>query len=395
VRRFDPAAGGQVGGEHPDADVTDEQTIPPQTGQAGQPDSPLELSAPDWKESLRRAIREFKTDRGALVSAGMAFYWFLAIFPALLAAVGFIGLVNASPQFIRDMQEAIRSTLPGSGARVLTDALDQTTRGSGDGSLGAALLGTGLALWSASAGFVALQAGLDVAYDVEEERTFVQKRLRAFLLIVVSAVLGGIATVLIVFGQPLGETLRDNLPFGGAFVLVWTLLRWVLGLAALSTLFAAYYYLGPNRGTPRWTWLSPGGVLATIIWLLASLGFSFYVTSFASYAETYGSFTGVVVLMLWLFLSAIAVMVGGELNAELERQGEFRRRRDRRGGGARPSPQASPTPTPTPAPVAQAPPARQPAAARAGSEPAPPPPSDGDSYEDEWLASMRRLRDKN
>jgi membrane protein len=138
-------------------------------------------------------------------------------------------------------------------------------------------------------------------------------------------VLGGVATALIVFGAPLGDALRDNLPFGRAFVLLWTVVRWVLGLSALVVLFAAIYYLAPNRTSPRWVWVSPGGILAAVIWLVASLGFSFYVSSFGKYAQTYGSLAGVVVLLLWLYLTGLALVLGGELNAELERQSAARR----------------------------------------------------------------------
>jgi membrane protein len=137
-------------------------------------------------------------------------------------------------------------------------------------------------------------------------------------------VLGGLATALIVFGAPLGNSLRDNLPFGSAFVLLWTVLRWAVGLVALVALFATIYYVAPNRDSPKWVWVSPGGILAGAIWLAASLGFSFYVSSFGKYAETYGSLAGVVVLLLWLYLTALAVVLGGELNAELERQSAAR-----------------------------------------------------------------------
>lgn len=304
--------------------MADASTPPAQKG-TEQPRSPLGLEAPDWKETLRRTAAEFKADRAALISAGMAFYWFLAIFPALLAAVGVFGLVNAGPQATESLTKAIRTTLPGDAADVLSGAVSQApSRGA---SLVAVVVGLALALWSASAGMVAVESGLDVAYDVpeERERKFVKKRLYALALMGVAAVLGGIATVLVVFGAPLGEIIRDDVPFGGAFVIVWTLVRWVLAVAAVAVLFAAFYYLGPNRESPRWSWLSPGGVIAALIWLASSLAFSFYVSSFGSYAKTYGSLAGVVVLLLWLYLSALAVVVGGELNAELERQAAIKR----------------------------------------------------------------------
>ena len=302
------------------ADDCNEIPIPSQTGEGAQQESPLELSGPDWKESARRTAREMKDDRATLVAAGMAFYWFLAVFPGLLAAIGLLGLFNASTVAIESITKAIRAALPGDAADVLTDAVSKAGQQSDGAAVVAALLGLAVAMWSASAGMVAMQAGLDVAYDVGEERKFLKKRAVAFALLGATAVLGGLATALVVFGQPLGEAIRDNLPLDSAFVVVWTIARWTIAFLALVALFATYYYLAPNRESPRWTWVSPGGLVAAVIWLGASLAFSFYVSSFGSYGETYGSLAGVVVLLLWLYLSALAVMVGGELNSELERQ---------------------------------------------------------------------------
>ncbi len=300
----------------------DEEPIPPQTGEGPGPESPLELGPPDWKASVKRAVKEFKEDRATLTSAGMAFYWFLSIIPAMVAFIGLLGLFNASKTAIDSITDTVRSALPGQASGVLVDAIQNREVG---GSLVAALVGIALALWSASSGMVGLQMGLDIAYDVTDDRKFVKKRLVAFELMIAMLVLGGVATALIVFGAPLGDALRDNLPFGSAFVVLWTVIRWTLGLAALTALFATIYFLSPNRETPRWVWVSPGGILAALIWLAASLGFSFYVSSFGKYAETYGSLAGVVVLLLWLYLTALAVILGGELNAELERQSAARK----------------------------------------------------------------------
>ncbi len=350
--------------------------IPSQTGDKGEPDSPLDISGSGWKDTLTRTVAEFTDDRGSMIAAGMAFYWFLSIFPALLASVGFTGLVNASQETVSSITDAVRSALPGEAASVLTDALQQASTRSGGASVVAALIGVVLALYSASAGMAALQVGLNVAYDVPEDRTFLKKRLRGLLLMLVALVLGGIATAAIVFGAPLGDALRDNLPFGDAFVVLWTLIRWVVGLAALASLFAAFYYLGPNRDTPHWAWLSPGGIVATVIWLIASLGFSFYVSSFGSYNETYGSLTGVVVLLLWLYLSALAIVLGAELTSELERQAEHQRN----GHGKQSSRKAAPAPAPRPQ-------------ASAPAAPVPEPQREPDGYEENWLEAMRRVRE--
>jgi len=297
-----------------------QRPVPPQKGEDSQARSPSDLGPAGLKESLRRTVKEFKDDRATLTAAGMAFYWFLAIFPAMLAMVAILGLVNLSEEGVRSFKGAVESALPAGAAGVLTQAVDRAG-GTGGGSLVAVLVGVALALWGASAGMVAMQQGLDVAYDVAKDRTFVKKRLVAIVLVLATGVLGGIATAAIVFGAPIGEALRDDLPFGDAFVLLWTLIRWVVGIAALTLLFATYYFLAPNRENPKWVWVSPGGVLAVLIWLAASLGFSFYVANFGgSYDQTYGSLASVVVLLLWLYLTGIAVVLGGELNAELERQ---------------------------------------------------------------------------
>ncbi len=296
-----------------------ERPVPPQKGEPGQADSPADLGPTGLKESLRRTVKEFKDDRATLTAAGMAFYWFLAVFPAMLALIGFFGLFNVGEEGVRTMSRIVESALPGDAAKTLVEAVQGAGQQGQGGSLVAALAGMALALYGASSGMVAVQQGLDVAYDVPQDRKFVKKRLVALGMVLITAVLGGIATALIVFGAPIGESLSDN--FGGAaFNMVWTILRWVGGIAALTLLFASYFYLAPNRESPKWVWVSPGGILSVLIWLAASLGFRFYVSSFGSYAETYGSLAGVVVLLLWLYLSAIAVILGGELNAELERQ---------------------------------------------------------------------------
>ncbi len=277
--------------------------IPPKTPTTGEPDSPIDLPGPAWKSTVRRTLKEIKDDRITFVAAGVGFYAFLSIFPALIAAVGILDLMNISPGVMSSITRTVQETLPGGAGRILTDAIANAQEASRGASLLAAIIGIVVALVSATSAMVAVQAGLNIAYDVPKDRSFVQKRLIALGLIVAAGLLGGVPS-----------------PFFASGSAVLSVIGWIVTLAAIIVMFAIFYYLGPNRERPAWLWVSPGGVVGGVIWILASLGFSFYVSRFGRYAETYGPLAGVVVLMLWLYLSALAVLVGGELNAELERE---------------------------------------------------------------------------
>jgi hypothetical protein len=178
----------------------------------------------------------------------------------------------------------------------------------------------------------------------------------SLVLILATLVLGGVAVALLVFGEPLGDYLRDAIGAGAYFVWLWTAIRWVLALLAVVTLFALFYFIGPNRQPPNWSWLSPGGILATVIWVAASVLFSVYVSHFGgSYAKTYGALAGVIILVLWLYFTALAILVGAELNGELERERALRAEAEARGGTGRSTPEQSSDPAPTPLPAVPAP----------------------------------------
>ncbi len=271
--------------------------------------------------TLRRTVAKGKQDNITLTAAGVAFYWFLAVFPLLIAAIGIVALIHGE-SLLSGLTKGIESTLPSGAAKVLTDAVSKGTEVT-SGGLVAVILGIAIALWSASSGMVAVQEGLDHAYDVDESRKFVKKRGVGLVLTGVALVLGGVATALLVFGKPLGDPIRDVVPLGGAFPVLWTIVRWAVTVLAVVLLFSLFYRIAPNRQGMKSPWISAGGIVAAAIWLLASLGFSFYVSNFGgTYAETYGSLAGVIILCLWLFLSALALLIGGEVNAVREQARE-------------------------------------------------------------------------
>ena len=302
------AAGGDPGASH----ETDPTAV--DNGRQGrQADTPTEIPPKGWKDIAKRTAKEVKQDQVPLLAAGVAFYTLLALFPAIIAGVSIYGLV-ADPETVRDQIDRLTQMLSPETTRILSEQIRQVTGGAG-GALGVAtVIGILTALWSASSGMKALITGVNLAYDESESRKFVKLRGLSILLTLGAMVLLAVAGATIAGFPPIA----DNLPT----VLQWvvSILRFVLLAALLILGLAVLYRYAPDRDEPKWTWVSWGSGIATLLWILASIGFSIYVNSFGNYNRTYGALAGIIILMFWLYLTAVIVLVGAELNTEMELQ---------------------------------------------------------------------------
>lgn len=302
-----------------EAEASTAQAVGP-TDRAVGPQDPTEVSAEGWRATLERTRRRLKRDRVSVSAGSLAYHGFLAFFPAIIAALGVITLIHLGLGTVHHLTHGLEKGLPAGASGVFKGAVSAATKRSA-GSLAAVVIGILVALWSASSAMAVLQQALDVAYGVPVDRKFLARRVRGLGLMVVTGLLGGLAAILIVFGQPIASAIRGVVPISGTpFVVGWTLVRWIVAAAVITVLFSIYYYFGPNRKPPRWRWVSPGGLLAAGVFLVASLGFSYYISTFGNYGKTYGSFAGVAIFIFWMYLSAFAVLLGGEVNAQLERQ---------------------------------------------------------------------------
>jgi membrane protein len=264
-----------------------------------------------WKAVLLQVRSQVRDDNVSLLSAGVAFYSVLSIFPALIALISIYGLV-AEPETARAQVQRLAGVMPGQARRTLTGQLEALTQSAGRGLSLGVVLGILAAVLAASAGMRAMIAGINVAYDCVETRRFVRLRGLALLL-----TLGAILTMAVAIGIIVVLPVVTDL-LGPAGRLVLAVVRWPLLAGLMLVGLAMLYRYAPDRDDARLRWLSWGSLLATALWLLGSGLFSLYVNSFANYNRTYGVLGAVIILLIWLFLSSFVVLVGAELNNELE-----------------------------------------------------------------------------
>ena len=277
--------------------------------------SPREVPARGWKDVLLRVKDQVKADQVPLLAAGVGFYAMLALFPALIAVVSVYGLV-ADPADVEQQIAGMTSALPAGAADLIGEQLTSIVNSQSSSLTWGLALSLAGVLWSVSSGVQGLIKGLNIAYDEDESRGFVKLRALA-LLLTLGAIVGVIAALGLIVVVPL--LLRA---VGLGVVGAWAVRigRWPLLAVLVAVGLAVVYRYGPDRDRPRWRWVGPGAAIATVLWILGSIGFSVYVNNFGSYNRTYGSLRAVIVLLLWLYLSSFVVLLGAEIDAELEHQ---------------------------------------------------------------------------
>ena len=278
-------------------------------------DRPTDIPAKGWRDVLVRVKSEAKDDHVTLLSAGVAFYSLLALVPGLVALISIYGLV-ASPSTIRSQVLSSLSAAPTDVRNLVSTQLASISASSGGSTIITAIIGILLALWSASAGINHVMDALNVCYDEEEHRNFVRRKVIA-LAFTIGAVLFFVVAFTVIAIMP---ALLAHTGLGVVGRILANVLRWVILFAGMIVGLAVLYRYAPDRDEPRWRWASPGAIVAAVVWTIGSIAFSIYTANFGKYNQTYGSLAAIVVMMLWLFLTALAVLLGGEVNSELERQ---------------------------------------------------------------------------
>jgi membrane protein len=280
------------------------------------PEGPTDLKKPSWAGVLKRTVREFKEDELADRAAALTYYGVLAIFPAMLALVSILGLVG--PSATQPLIDNLGRVAPGEAKDIFTTAVQNLQKSRGAGGL-LFIVGLAGALWSASGYVAAFMRASNAIYEIEEGRPIWKKlpvRLGVTLVLVVLLAITALAVVLT---GALAKQVGNVLGIGQSAVTIWDIAKWPVLVVIVSLMFAILYWASPNVKQPGFRWISPGGLVAVILWIVASAAFALYVANFASYNKTYGALGGVIIFLVWLWISNIAVLLGAEFNAELER----------------------------------------------------------------------------
>jgi membrane protein len=283
---------------------------------------PTDLSKRDWKAIIVRAGKQALEDGITDVAAALAYYAFLAIPAALLVTLGLF-TVLAGRDTVASIMDSLQGVVPRETISLLQESLNRSLENQGGGVL-MIVIGIVLALWTATGAMTGLMRGLNRVYDRKETRNFLKQRIAALQMLACLGIAFGLVFTLLVLGPAISDWVGDALGLETVFGWIWWTAQWPILIGGLLAAFAVILYLGPNVAQPRWMFLTPGAVVAVVIWLAASGLFALYVSVFGSYNKTWGSLAAVIIMLTWLWLSALAILFGAEINAEAERSRELR-----------------------------------------------------------------------
>jgi len=293
----------------------DRAEAPEREQRVEEPEAPTDLPAPSWWAAVKRTFGEFKKDDLGDRAAALTYYGVLSIFPAMLVVISLVGLGGRSVS--EGLIKNLGDLAPGPAKEILVNALTELQRSQTEAGF-VALFSLALALWSASGYVAAFMRAANVVYDVPEGRPIWKTLPIRVAVTLVTLVLLSISAIAVVVSGPLAEKAGDLVGLGSEAVTTFDIVKWPVLILMVSFLFALLYWASPNA-KQGFRWVTPGGFLAILLWLAASAGFAFYVANFSSYNKTYGSLAGIIVFLVWLWISNIAILFGAELNAELER----------------------------------------------------------------------------
>ncbi len=301
----------------PDESSTAKARTAPGPNHPSKPRSPTDVRKPSWKYILKKTLREFSTDQCTDLAAALTYYSVLSIFPALLALVSLLGIFGQAEKTTSALLDIVQGFAPPETVQAVRAPIEQLSSSSAAGWT--LVIGILAALWSASAYVSAFGRAMNRIYQIDEGRGMVKLRATMLGVTLVTLLIVTVLAAILVLTGPVAKAVGDTLGLGDAALLIWGIAKWPLALLLVVLVIAILYYATPNVRQPKFRWISLGALIALVIFLLASLGFGFYVANFSSYNKTYGAIGGVIITLLWLWILNLSLLVGAEFDSETER----------------------------------------------------------------------------
>jgi membrane protein len=281
------------------------------------PDSPTDVSRPSWQYIAKKTLREFTKDQCPDLAAALTYYAVLSLFPALLALVSLLGIFGDAEKTTAALLEIVRSIAPASTVETISGPVSELA---GSPAAGLTLvIGLATALWSASGYVGAFGRAMNRIYEVDEGRRFVKLRGTMLAVTLLAVVIVALLAGMLVLSGPVAEAVGGAIGLSGEFLTVWNIAKWPVIVALVIVIIAVLYYATPNVKQPKFRWMSVGSLISLVVFILASLGFAFYVANFGNYNKTYGALGGVIIMLLWLWILNMSLLFGAEFDAEMER----------------------------------------------------------------------------